>query len=120
LPLVSAELQKEKPSPPIPTFDDPGKVERIVLAAYSGGGKVMLALARPQGADPYADRITLMLGLDDKRAKRRNLTKAHIIFDASAPPRRHHQTPLRGTAASPKFVILLTRNRILLCWPEPC
>lgn len=157
LPLVSAELQKKKPNPPIPDFDDPAKVGKIVLAAHSGGGKVMLALARTRGADKYADKVVECWGFDclygqahgplstpaaapdpkapqpqwtawesknkahremlwanwlrdnsgvefflycasgprgggtttrstnlDKLAKRRNLTKAHILFDASA------------------------------------
>lgn len=158
LPLVSKELQKKKPSPPIPEFDDPGKVDKIVLAAHSGGGKVMLALARTRGTDQYADKIVECWGFDclygqahgalstpppapdpkalqpqwtawesnnkahremlwanwlrdkggsvefylycasgargggtttrstnlDKLVKRRNLTKAHILFDASA------------------------------------
>ncbi|HAO32896.1 MAG TPA: hypothetical protein PLP22_01570 [Candidatus Competibacter sp.] len=64
LPLVSKELQKQNPNPPIPEFDDPGKINGIVLAAHSGGGKVMLALARTRGADQYADRITECWGFD--------------------------------------------------------
>jgi len=64
LPLVSKELQKQKPNPPIPEFDDPSKVDKIVLAAHSGGGKVMLALARTRGADKYADKIVECWGFD--------------------------------------------------------
>ena len=64
LPLVSAELQKKKPNPPIPEFDDPSKVGTIILAAHSGGGKVMLALARTRGADKYADKIVECWGFD--------------------------------------------------------
>jgi pimeloyl-ACP methyl ester carboxylesterase len=64
LPLVSAELKKQKPNPPIPEFDDPAKIGKIVLAAHSGGGKVMLALARTRGADKYADKIVECWGFD--------------------------------------------------------
>ncbi|MBK7541142.1 MAG: hypothetical protein IPP10_05025 [Candidatus Competibacteraceae bacterium] len=64
LPLVSAELQKQKPNPSIPEFDTPDKVSKIILAAHSGGGKVMLALARTRGADKYADKIVECWGFD--------------------------------------------------------
>src|SRR5262249_8976508 len=65
LPLVSSELQKKNPSPAIPDFGDAGKVNKIILAAHSGGGKVMLALARMKGAgDDHADRITECWGFD--------------------------------------------------------
>ncbi|MDS4071498.1 MAG: hypothetical protein RKO24_17980 [Candidatus Competibacter sp.] len=64
LPLVSKELQNKNPKPPIPEFDDPSKVDKIVLAAHSGGGKVMLALARTRGADKYADKIVECWGFD--------------------------------------------------------
>ena len=64
LPLVSAALQKQKPNPPIPEFDTSDKVGTLVLAAHSGGGKVMLALARTRGADKYADKIVECWGFD--------------------------------------------------------
>lgn len=65
LPLVSGELQKKSPNPPIPDFSTPGKVGKIVLAAHSGGGKVMLALARTKGGgDGYADKIVECWGFD--------------------------------------------------------
>jgi hypothetical protein len=65
LPLVSTELQKKSPNPPITDFGTPGKVGKIILAAHSGGGKVMLALARTKGAsDDYADKIAECWGFD--------------------------------------------------------
>ena len=65
LPLVSAELQKQSPNPPITDFGTPGKVGKIVLAAHSGGGKIMLALARTKGGgDDYADKIVECWGFD--------------------------------------------------------
>ena len=65
LPLVSQELQKQKPSPAIPDFSKADNVHQIVLAAHSGGGKVMLALARAMGSgDAFADKVTELWGFD--------------------------------------------------------
>jgi pimeloyl-ACP methyl ester carboxylesterase len=67
---VAAELQKLTPKPPIADFGDPGKVGKVVLAAHSGGGKVMLALARTRpkkdqkSPDPYADKVAECWGFD--------------------------------------------------------
>jgi hypothetical protein len=57
LPLVWAELQKQSPNPPIADFSDAGKVGKLVLAAHSGGGKVMLALARTRDSDDYTKKL---------------------------------------------------------------
>ncbi len=62
---VWTELEKQSPSPAIADFSDPGKVNKIVLAAHSGGGKIMLALARTKGTgDNYADKIAECWGFD--------------------------------------------------------
>ena len=64
LPLVSSELQKKSPSPAITDFGIAGNVDKIILAAHSGGGKVMLALSRTKGKGDYVDKIVECWGFD--------------------------------------------------------
>jgi hypothetical protein len=65
LPLVYQELQKKKPKLAIPDFSKADSINQIVLAAHSGGGKVMLALARTIGGnDDFAKKITELWGFD--------------------------------------------------------
>jgi hypothetical protein len=72
---VYQELQKRLPkkdpsskdpsNPAIPDFSKAENVHQIVLAAHSGGGKVMLALARTMRAkDAFANKVTELWGFD--------------------------------------------------------
>src|SRR5262249_38099638 len=45
-------------------FGTAGQVGKLVLAAHSGGGKVMLALARSKGSDDYAAKLAECWGFD--------------------------------------------------------
>jgi hypothetical protein len=79
---VSAELQKQSPNPPITDFGTAGKVGKIVLAAHSGGGKVMLALARTKGEGDYADKIVECWGFDSLYGHPRG----HVLSTPTAAP----------------------------------
>lgn len=65
VPLVSDKVQAQKPNPAVPEFKDPAKIGKVILCAHSGGGKVMLGLARTKGGkDGFANKIVECWGID--------------------------------------------------------
>ena len=65
LPALAAALQKQNPGVALPDLSKADSFKRIILAAHSGGGKVMLATCQMKSdTEPFAQKITDCWGLD--------------------------------------------------------
>ena len=65
LPSLAAALQKANPDASLPDISKVGNIKKLILAAHSGGGKVMLATAQKKSdQEPFAQLISECWGFD--------------------------------------------------------
>ncbi len=65
LPSLAAALRKANPDAKLPDLSNAGNIKKIILAAHSGGGKIMLATAlKKNDQDPFTQLISECWGFD--------------------------------------------------------